>query len=243
MGFSRAARDFASDLKRLTQPRRASHILLQGTLMKHAARPFAVIALALLAACAGSTPGYSGKRSSGKAVRMVEVSDDSFGCIRDMTPVRGFYIGNLLGNTADTLAAANHPFGGKWPAGSVVQRIPGEAMVKHGKGFNPATNDWEFFELNVSRRGTEIDERGFTGIINVFGGNCLTCHSKAEQRWDMICEQGHGCDPNPITTLMAKAIQNTDPRCPRVALPREQRAALKEFNDLLEAIKDRAPRR
>jgi hypothetical protein len=195
--------------------------------MKHTARPLAVITLACLAACAASDAAY-------RSVGMAKVTSDSFGCIREMTPVRGFYVDNLFGNMADTLAAANHPFGGKWPPGSVVQRIPSEAMVKHGKGFSPATNDWEFFVLDVKPKSTKIAARGFTNVINEFGGNCLTCHSKAEARWDMICEQDHGCDPNPITPVMARAIQNSDPRCPKVSLPPHQKAALRELAALLE---------
>ena len=107
-------------------------------------------------------------------------------------------------------------------------------MVKHHKGYSPATNDWEFFLLDVSPKSTRIAGRGFTNVINEFGGNCLTCHSGAEPRWDMICEQDHGCDPNPITPVMARAIQNTDPRCAKVSLPPVQKAALRELAALLE---------
>ncbi len=45
----------------------------------------------------------------------------------------------------------------------------------------------------------------------------------------MICEQGHGCDPIPLTPAMIKAIQNTDPRCKAVTLPVEQVEALKQL--------------
>ena len=84
-------------------------------------------------------------------------------------------------------------------------------------------NDWEFFELIPSAAGTKINVRGSTNVVNQFGGNCLTCHAQAEAKWDMICEQTHGCTPIPVTPVMAKAIQNTDPRCPKVDLPPEQR--------------------
>ena len=102
-------------------------------------------------------------------------------------------------------------------------------MVKHGKGFDAATNDWEFFELDVQPAATKIKVRGTTNAVNQFGGNCLTCHAKAEAKWDMICEQGHGCDPIPVTAVMAKAIQNTDPRCAKVDLPADQQAALQQL--------------
>jgi len=207
--------------------------------MNHAFRPLAAIALVLLTACSSASYSSWTRANTARQVQLkppkaIKVTADSFGCIRDMTRVRGFYVDNLLGNLADTLAAANMPYGGPWPPGSVGQRIPGEAMVKHNRGYNPATNDWEFFVLDVDRKSTKIADRGFRKVINEFGGNCLTCHSGAEERWDMICEQGHGCEPNPITPVMAVAIQNSDPRCPKVSLPPNQRAALRELAALLE---------
>jgi len=98
----------------------------------------------------------------------------------------------------------------------MVQLVPTEVMIKQPQGTSPATNDWEFFELNVSAEGSEIVTRGFTDVINRFGGNCLDCHIKAEPQWDMICEQGHGCDPLPLSREMLVGIQQGDPRC---ALP------------------------
>src|SRR5262249_55608934 len=71
----------------------------------------------------------------------------SFRCITSMTPVRHFYVDNLRGDLSGTLAAANAPKGALYPPGSVIQLVPGEVMVKRDKGFNPATRDWEFFEL------------------------------------------------------------------------------------------------
>jgi hypothetical protein len=216
--------------------------------MKRAVRPLAAIALVLLAAC--SSPNYSSwtrvseppKSGRMKPSKMIKVTEDSFRCIRDMTPVRGFYVDNLLGDVADTLGAANHPFGGKWPPGSVVMRIPTEAMVKHEKGFNPATNDWEFFDLTFKGKQTKIRSRGFTNIVNQFGGNCFTCHAMAEARWDMICESDHGCASNMVTPIMARAIQNSDPRCSKVSLPPDQKAALQQFLAVSSAPVQRASR-
>ena len=45
---------------------------------------------------------------------------------------------------------ANNPDGGVYPVGTVIQLVPQEAMVKRAAGFDPATNDWEFFSLDVS---------------------------------------------------------------------------------------------
>ncbi len=68
-----------------------------------------------------------------------EITADSFKCIRDMTPVRGFYVANLNGNLKGTLAAANTTTGAVYPPGSVVQPVPTEVMVKREPGFNAAT--------------------------------------------------------------------------------------------------------
>lgn len=148
-----------------------------------------------------------------------------FACIRDMTPVRGFYVNNPEGDLAATVAVAGAGQGA-YPPGSVVQLVPTEAMVKRQPGFNPATKDWEFFELDVSPEGTAIRARGFAEVVNRFGGNCFACHVKARPEFDMICEQNHGCDPIPLTPVMVQAIQKTDPRCDAVELTPEEAAAL-----------------
>ncbi|MBX3705670.1 MAG: hypothetical protein KF911_03470 [Pseudomonadales bacterium] len=154
------------------------------------------------------------------------ISAETFGCIRDMTPVRGFYVDNLDGNLEATLAVANSPTGGVYPPGSVVQLVPTEVMVKREAGFSPATRDWEFFELDVSAEGSTIRARGFADVVNRFGGNCFACHVKARPEWDMICEQDHGCDPIPLTQVMTRAIQKTDPRCEPTELTTEEIEAL-----------------
>ena len=142
-----------------------------------------------------------------------EISNETFECIRDMTPVRGFYVDSLSGDLEATLAVANSEDGGTYPPGSVVQLVPGEAMIKQPPGTSPVTLDWEFFELDTSAEGTEIRKRGYADVVNRFGGNCLACHAKAEPKWDMICETGHGCDPIPLTRDMLVLLQKTDPRC------------------------------
>ena len=152
---------------------------------------------------------------------------DSFSCIRDMNPVRGFYVDNVDGDLDATLAVARSSTGGVYPPGSVVQLVPTEAMVKREAGFNPATKDWEFFEFEVSAQGTEIRTRGFVDVVNRFGGNCFACHVQAKPEWDMICEQGHGCDPIPLTPVMLKALQKTDPRCEPMTLSEDEAAGLK----------------
>ncbi len=144
----------------------------------------------------------------------IPVDDKTFSCMTQMTRVRGFYVGNLLGRLGDTLKVARSADGGVYPPGSVVQLVPTEVMVKQPPGFNPATRDWEFFELDVSKDGSRIRKRGFVEVVNRFGGNCFACHVKARPEWDFVCETGHGCDPIPLTDPMIGALQRTDPRCP-----------------------------
>ena len=141
------------------------------------------------------------------------ITEASFGCIRDLTQVGRFYVGNLDGDLEATLAVARSETGGTYPVGSVVQLVPGEAMVKRAAGFSKATSDWEFFELDVSPAGSAIRKRGHADVVNRFGGNCLECHAKAEPQWDLICSTTHGCDPIPINDAMIRALQKTDPRC------------------------------
>ncbi len=157
------------------------------------------------------------------------ITEASFKCIRTMTPVRGFYVDNLQGDLKGTVAVANSATGGVYPPGSVVQLVPTEVMVKRDAGFNAATKDWEFFELDAKSDGTSvIRTRGFVDVVNRFGGNCFACHVKAKPEWDLICETGHGCDAIPLTPVMIKALQKTDPRCgPPAELTTEEADMLK----------------
>ena len=143
----------------------------------------------------------------------VTVDESSFGCIRQITPVRHFYVDNLLGNIDGTLSAANAPEGAIYPTGSVVQLVPTEAMVKLDPGTFPATGDWEFFELEVNESGSKIAKRGFVDVNNRFDGNCFTCHVPARDPWDFICESDHGCETIPLDHNMTGALQRSDPRC------------------------------
>jgi hypothetical protein len=188
-----------------------------------------VAALGLVACAMPPAADQPAAVAATAAPKPLEITEASFGCIRDMKAVRGFYVGNLLGNVDATVAAANAADGATYPPGSVVQLVPGEAMVKHHPGYNAATKDWEFFELDAQATGTKIRVRGAAEVVNQFGGNCLSCHAQAEAKWDMICEQTHGCAPIPVTPVMARAIQNTDPRCPKMELPADQMAALQQL--------------
>jgi len=169
----------------------------------------------------------------GEAADANVIDATSFRCITSMTPVRQFYVDNLRGDLAATLAAANSPTGAVYPPGSVIQLIPGEAMVKRDKGFNPATRDWEFFELDVSKNGTQIRKRGFADVVNRFGGNCFACHIAARPEWDLVCESDHGCQPIPVTRAMIGALQRTDPRCNNPAPNPEDAEALRQLHKVL----------
>jgi hypothetical protein len=165
------------------------------------------------------------------AAQTVEVDQDSFKCLTEMSPVRGFFVDNLLGDLQATLDAAKTANGAVYPIGSVVQLVPTEVMVKREKGYNAVTKDWEFFELDVSDEGSEIKVRGAFEVVNKFGGNCFGCHIKAKPQWDMICEQEHGCDPITLpngmvlSQEMIKGVQKADPRCATSAIQRALEAS------------------
>jgi hypothetical protein len=142
----------------------------------------------------------------------VHVTAASFHDLGSMTPVRGFFVGNMLGHLDATLAVARSSRGGEYPPGTVLQLVPQEAMVKHRAGFDPTTHDWEFFFLDVSAAGTKIVTRGASEVVNRFGGTCASCHSAAQSRFDMVCEHDHGCAPLPVGDDVIRAIQRADPR-------------------------------
>ncbi len=166
--------------------------------------------------------------------KALSVEANQFNCILDMTPVRHFYVDNLDKTQLNATLVVANAGSGEYPAGSVVQLVPDEVMVKHPKGFSPATKDWEFFELTVSAKGTEIHKRGFADVVNRFGGNCLGCHIKAKPEFDLICEKSNGCDPIPLPTQVATLLQKTDPRCGgRYQPTAEEIAILKQLQSSL----------
>jgi hypothetical protein len=146
----------------------------------------------------------------------LDMTADDFECILNWTKVDTYYITNKRGYLAEALAVANSPTGGTFPPGTIIQLFPPEAMVKRAPGWNPMTNDWEFFFLVVSETGTVIATRGAEQTVNRFGGNCFECHSKAAPQWDLICGETHGCDPLPdfVDDEFIEALQQADPRCP-----------------------------
>ncbi|MCX5858771.1 MAG: hypothetical protein NT056_02560 [Proteobacteria bacterium] len=145
-----------------------------------------------------------------------------FECLKNMDYIGPYYLTNKLGadNLAEALKVAKSSKGGTFPPGTVIQLIPLEAMVKRVEGWNPATNDWEFFSLAVTGTTTTIKSRGAEYTKNFAGLNCFACHSKAAPQFDLVCGDNHGCDPllptadQTTTDQMIKGFQDADPRCP-----------------------------
>ena len=167
----------------------------------------------------------------------VKVDNNSFKCMTEMTPVRHFYVDNLLGHLDETVAVAKAGTG-DYPEGSVLQLMPNEVMIKQQKGFNAATRDWEFFWIDVDKDGSKIFTRGFAEVNNRFGLNCFACHVKAKPEFDFVCEQGHGCDLIAVTRAMFGALQRTDPRCKnQKEVSAEDTEALKQLDEVVKALK------
>jgi len=184
-----------------------------------------------------SVGGYGSRGDA--AEPKVKVDDASFKCITAMAKVRHFYVDNLLGNLAQTVAVANAGTG-DYPEGSVVQLMPNEVMIKHEQGFSPATRDWEFFWIDVDRNGSKIYTRGFAEVNNRFGLNCFGCHVKAQPEYDFICETEHGCDAIPVTKAMFGALQRTDPRCPGSdQVSSEDAEALRQLGEMVKALTEK----
>ena len=162
---------------------------------------------------AASDDGSTAPIDAGASVAPVQVTAADFDCILNWTKVRGFRIKRVGGDVAASLAVANSTTGGTYPPGTVIQLVPTEAMVKREPGFSPSTKDWEFFFLDAKANATTITTRGTTSVVNGFGGNCFNCHNQAEPKWDLVCEQNHGCAALPLSSATFQSIQNNDPRC------------------------------
>jgi len=178
---------------------------------------FIILIIPLLLACGNEK---SGKKSKDMCTVSYNANDcnmsaSDFECILNWNEVGSFRITNKLGRLEEALAVANSPTGGTYPPGTIIQVIPIEAMVKRDSSWNPATNNWEFFTLELSASETKILSRGTTDIATQFGGrNCVECHSKADSQFDFICTDNHGCDPLPdIFTSLIEPLQNGDTRC------------------------------
>jgi hypothetical protein len=180
----------------------------------HAALVAIPVVIAVVAGCSSGSDAESGAgTTTTTAVEDVVVDAADFKPLADMTPVREFFVDNVAGDLEGTLAVAEDPAGGTYPVGTVIQLIPQEAMVKRAPGFDPASNDWEFFTLDVSASGTTIVSRGGSEVVNRFtSSSCSGCHSAADEQFDFVCEDDHGCEPLPVGDDVISGIQQSDPR-------------------------------
>jgi hypothetical protein len=168
------------------------------------------LALGLFVAC-GGTDTHT-RTATTKPTADFEAQATDFRNIHTMTAVRGFFVDNRLGHRDEAVAIARANQGGTYPVGTILQLVPQEAMVKRSPGWSPATNDWEFFFLNVAADGTKIVTRGKDQVVNRFGGNCASCHAAAESKFDFVCENDHGCRSLPIGHDVIEVVQDADPR-------------------------------
>ncbi len=140
-----------------------------------------------------------------------EASD--FDCLTSGRSVRGFWLSNPLGPAYEDEAVRIAEAGmvERLPAGTIIQLIPQEAMVKLPEGSDPETGDWEYFNLAVNAEGTTIVERGGAEVSNA-AGSCLSCHAGAIER-DYVCEQTGLCADAAIPRTIVDALVGDDQRC------------------------------
>jgi hypothetical protein len=136
---------------------------------------------------------------------------EAFRCLTEWTPVRGFYLTNLLGRLDEAIAAAEAEFATPVPPGTVIQLIPQEAMVKLVPGASPETDDWEYLLLQVERGVTEVIQRGGAEVSNI-AGSCFGCHVGASGR-DQVCEQTGLCAAAALERNLVDLFVGQDPRC------------------------------
>ncbi|HEV7730986.1 MAG TPA: hypothetical protein VGR62_02445 [Candidatus Binatia bacterium] len=148
------------------------------------------------------------------AAKDFEATESDFACLLNWDKVNNVRIFNAkprLLRKAKRVLESGRP-NRKYPVGTIMQLIPGEAMVKRKKSFNPDGNGWEFFQLGTSASGTTIVSRG-ADAINFLGLECKACHAAAV-KFDFVCEKTHGCIVLPLTDAGIDALQRADPRCP-----------------------------
>jgi len=182
---------------------------MRTTTRRWASGGLAAVAVALALSGCGNDGGSQGPQAPADFV--AEASD--FECLQNWPRVRNIRLTNRSGFLDEALALAQNPEPGKqYPVGTIIQLFPGEAMVKRAPGYDPANNDWEYFELTVSAQGTQIRTRGRDDVINMFGAQCFGCH-EAARAFDFICEGDHGCVELPVTGAQIALLQDSDPRC------------------------------
>jgi|SRR5215468_4621246 len=124
---------------------------------------------------------------AGHVVEDLDMQLADFASIPGLTMASGrsYSVANPLGHEAEALAAASSPTGGNFPVGSIVEAQRGEVMVKRRAGFDPTTNDWEFFGVDFDGNGkpTSFNTRGTESTA------CFMCHSMVSTvKWDYVCD-------------------------------------------------------
>lgn len=163
--------------------------------------------------CGGEVARQSWENTYAGSGEDLFLVDDDFTCLGDARwdIVGHSRVWNPLGHQNEAVDHARQRSLGSYPVGTVIQLFPGEASVKRGRGFSPATGDWEFLVLNVDSGESVITARGTTDIGNA-AGSCLSCHGGA-QAFDYACFTNTSCVPLPsfINTTVVPA--DDDPRC------------------------------
>src|SRR5690349_8548971 len=96
---------------------------MKQSLMNILAETGKISCFAALLLCVGSV------QADEKTAPKYKVDATMFQCITKMTPVKHFFVDNLAGNLAGTVAVAQAGKG-QFPEGTVLQLIPNEAMVR-----------------------------------------------------------------------------------------------------------------
>jgi len=170
---------------------------------------FSVLSLVMLSVhCASSTPP---PEDADCTFDYVPVEAD-FTCSQDWTQVGNMRITNRCGlkDEAVRVATDSRP-GERYPVGTLITLMTGEAMAKRGARWDQGNQSWEYFKLSVSPRGASIDARGAAEVKNDVG-SCLDCHAGARD-FDFVCRTDHGCEDLPVSGAQLAITQTLDPRC------------------------------
>ena len=137
---------------------------------------------------ASATPTATATATSQEFIAQASDFDD----FATWPQVRRYRLTNKLGQLTEALAVAD-ALGDTpdlvLPTGTIVQLIPGEAMVKRGGDFQREHKGWEYFVLGSAGGRTQIVARGG---IEASGGSCYSCHERA-RTFDYLCETTHDC--------------------------------------------------
>jgi hypothetical protein len=152
----------------------------------------ALVPVLALAACSGSPtmtmPAVPTPTPAPTPVEDLDMRLADFANIQGLTqpPGRSYLVANPLGHESEALAVASSATGGTFPVGSIVEVQPSEVMVKRRKGFNAATNDWEFFGIQFASDGRTPQNFTVRGKEET---SCFQCHqSVSSPKWDFICQ-------------------------------------------------------